>query len=513
MNLREFSDKLIRQKLTKSSKGGNPEVVEILDEFSTQCFSDDLNLWAIEPNRFSLDLPFINPDFLFVESAWNGNDGAWRYMVTSSEGPKEPLRKLVAKCHEIGIPAVFWNKEDPPHFDEFIRTAEIFDYVFTTDADMIPEYEKRTDAKRVELLRFAANMRLHTPERVDGYRDGDVCFAGQYFREKFPERRQQMEMLFPEAARHDFTIYSRVLGGEERYQFPDEYSKFIAGSLPYSEMVNEYKRHKLFLNVNSVPNSSTMCARRVYELSACKTVVLGVHTEAIRSVYDSTEVPLIRTREDARVMIDRIISDDDFRDSMAQRAWRKTLSRHTYENRVREILDVLGQQVLRKSVCIYVIIESSANDQYERLVHEVKSQKFALAEKVSVQLYSREKIDVDRLAEDELKEIYVAVVDQNFTYGKYFLNDLVLSARQSGSSIVAKAVSSLGTLQQETRIDTIPESGYLLSLANSQDAKLINDLRRVAVPPGRLEPHSVYVADNFGVSLLADRKSATRLNV
>src|SRR5699024_11143324 len=90
--------------------------LSILDEFSFLCFSDVLNLWSVNPREVETGLRNIDPDFLFVESAWNGNRGSWRYMVTSSSGPKPPLRHLLRLCHKLGIPTVFWNKEDPPHF-------------------------------------------------------------------------------------------------------------------------------------------------------------------------------------------------------------------------------------------------------------------------------------------------------------------------------------------------------------------------------------------------------------
>ena len=89
----------------------------------------------------------------------------------------------------------------------------------------------------------------------------DVCFAGQYFSHKYPERRAQMDYLFPAAAEYDFTIYSRELGNDPRYAFPAPYSELVAGSLPYDEMVKEYRNFKIFLNVNSVVDSQTMCVR------------------------------------------------------------------------------------------------------------------------------------------------------------------------------------------------------------------------------------------------------------
>ncbi|BDZ42873.1 hypothetical protein GCM10025865_21720 [Paraoerskovia sediminicola] len=48
------------------------------------------------------------------------------------------LRGITRWCRENDVPTVFWNKEDPVHFDLFVATAALFDVVFTTDVDSIP---------------------------------------------------------------------------------------------------------------------------------------------------------------------------------------------------------------------------------------------------------------------------------------------------------------------------------------------------------------------------------------
>ncbi|MGO1489006.1 MAG: CgeB family protein [Arachnia sp.] len=321
---------------------GLPPVVSVLDDFSEQCFNSTAGLWPVLPGSHPVDLDCIAPDFLMVESAWNGNNGAWRYLVTSSGGPRPPLLSLVDQARKRGIPTVFWNKEDPPHFDDFSPAAKLFDYIFTTEASLIQQYQQLAPHAQVGVLKFAASTALHRPAQVEGGRGGDVCFAGQYFRDKYPERREQMDFLFHAAAQFDFTIYSRMLGGEEKYAFPQEFQRFIAGSMPYEEMVKEYRRHKVFLNVNSVPSSESMCARRVFELASSKTIVLSAASPAIRSVYGDDEVPMAVNSEEAFDVLQTVLSDETARKSMAHLAWRRTAREHTYAHRMRHIRDVLG---------------------------------------------------------------------------------------------------------------------------------------------------------------------------
>ncbi|MFC7646076.1 hypothetical protein ACFQX6_39925 [Streptosporangium lutulentum] len=114
------------------------KVAVILDDFSRMAFKYEWN--QIE---FGLrDWPEIfaenRPELLFVESAWHGNQGRWRYQMTGNNAPKPELRALIDWCRAEGIPTIFWNKEDPPNFDFFIDTAKLFDHVFTCDGDMVP---------------------------------------------------------------------------------------------------------------------------------------------------------------------------------------------------------------------------------------------------------------------------------------------------------------------------------------------------------------------------------------
>lgn len=352
-----------------------PPIVSVLDDFSERCFAGTAGLWPILPGSHPTDLDCIQPDFLMVESAWNGNDGAWRYLVTSSDGPHAPLISLVEKARKRGIPTVFWNKEDPPHFDDFAPAAALFDYIFTTEAALVERYRELAPHAEVGVLKFAASTALHRPERVGGDRAGDVCFAGQYFRHKYPERREQMDFLFKAAAQFDFTIYSRMLGGQEKYAFPDEFEGYIAGSMPYAEMVEEYRRHKVFLNVNSVPTSQSMCARRVFELASSKTIVLSAASPAIRSVYGDDEVPMAANAEEAFAILNRLVPDETAREEMAHRAWRRTARENTYAHRMQQIRAVVGLSTEQRTEVVALVTPAGLPfEALDRLAAELLTQ-------------------------------------------------------------------------------------------------------------------------------------------
>lgn len=489
--LRTFQSKLSRPYSLKHDES-KIDVVAILDEFSVRSFADHMNLWLIEPERFEYDLDAINPSFLFVESAWNGNNGSWKYMVTSNSGPKEPLIALLSACKKRGIPTVFWNKEDPPHFEDFIRSARLFDHIFTSDADMIEEYKKQAPHATVQLLQFAASPHLHKPGPQSSGPQRDIAFAGQYFAHKFPERRKQMEELFPAAMRYEFDIYSRVLGGDERYQFPERFADNVVGSLPYTEMVNAYRNYKVFLNVNSVVNSTTMCARRIFELSACKTAVFGMDSRAIRSVYSDTEIILAKNELEIDSSLQSLINDDELREATTQKAWRKTLSWHTYEHRVEKILDSLGLTSASQDIHIYVSIIGETRDSFSRFA---QSQVFDGPN--SFMLIP----NTEQTRLNPPDERYNLVINEAYEYSEYYVYDLFLALKQQQVNLIAKSPSRL---EQESFSNALPPYGWLEVL---QDEENVVERPEIQESSFLIEPPLVYLSDSQGVAMRAHQAS------
>ena len=114
----------------------------VLDEMSRACFAPECELISFGPDDWRQVLEDRPPHLLLVESSWQGNGGSWQYQVASYTHPDylglPQLRSLLDWCGEREIPTVFWNKEDPVHFDRFSEAAVLFDHVLTTDGGSRP---------------------------------------------------------------------------------------------------------------------------------------------------------------------------------------------------------------------------------------------------------------------------------------------------------------------------------------------------------------------------------------
>jgi hypothetical protein len=319
----------------------------ILDEFSSRAFGYEWNVVPLGRESWKEELSLRRVDFVFIESAWNGNDGDWKYQLSGASGPKAPILELLAWCRAQGIPSVFWNKEDPPHYQDFLPLAREFDVVLTSDANRIDDYRRDLGHERIFAMSFAAQPALHNPVRPrHGLHSRGVAFAGMYFAHKYPERRSQLNILLEGAAdaekQSDSTleIFSRHLGGDPNYQFPEPFDKAVVGSLSYSQMLTAYRAYKVFLNVNSVVDSPTMCARRIFEITASGTPVISTPSEAIPNFFGPDEIFVAGSAAEASSYIRAISANPELGDRAVHRAQRRVWSGHTYAHRAESVLSL-----------------------------------------------------------------------------------------------------------------------------------------------------------------------------
>ncbi|WP_299167688.1 glycosyltransferase [uncultured Arthrobacter sp.] len=320
-------------------------VAVILDDFSALAFAYEWKTIVLRKDSWRTQLSEVDVDFLFVESAWSGNNGQWKYQLTGASRLKPEFIELMAWCRQNSIPSVFWNKEDPPHYDDFLAAAREFDVVFTSDSNKIPRYQEDLGHSRVGVLPFAAQPAVHNPVRPQfGWRERDVAFAGMYFAHKYPERREQMDILLGGAADAGrrmtigLEIFSRQLGGDERYQFPPGLREHVVGSLSYSQVLTAYKAYKVFLNVNSVVDSPSMCARRIFEITAAGSSVVSTPSAAISSFFTTDELATVESRESAASMSRALVRSPELADRMIHKAQRKIWSTHTYAHRAESVV-------------------------------------------------------------------------------------------------------------------------------------------------------------------------------
>lgn len=320
------------------------KVAAILDEFTLECFKHEVDLTALSPNRWEAQLEATQPDLLFVESCWFGNANQWSGLIYgyTSNGPNkmDELIKLVGYCRRKGIPTVFWSKEDPVHYRRFGPTAKLFDYVYTTDANMVPAYKKDFGID-AQPLSFFCQPRVHNPTPLIP-RKAKAAFAGSYYgdkKERCDNFRTIMQAL--EQAGVDYDIFDRCLKrGVAHLQFPEQFKKHVVGYLEPHEMWKAYKGYRYTVNLNTVKHSPTMFARRVYESLASATPVISNYSEGVITQFGGIVCASDKQQEVVEYL--QRLRDPAEYELIAARGVRETLGHHTLADRLEQVCERVG---------------------------------------------------------------------------------------------------------------------------------------------------------------------------
>lgn len=360
----------------------NVKIACILDEFSYECFAYDCNLLQLKSMSWDKQIKEFQPDLLFVESAWYGVCKTWIGKIACEEKLDKTLSDLVDYCKSNNIPTVFFNKEGLVNFSYFEKSSSIFNYVFVSDENIIPNQLKACNHNNIYPLSFAAQPKIHNSINKNKYKLGEVAFAGGWYSDKHEKRVTDFEYIVKPALKYGLHIYDRNFHQREMLEFiekywPNEYSQNIVGRLDYKYMVEAYKNYTIFLNVNSVQDSSYMVSRRVYEILACKTLILTSYSKCISDNFKDY-VLISKSKEETTDYLDNVLGNPSIYEKESKKSQRYILENHTYKNRLMEIFNIVNIKYHKPSsinVGLICIIEDVSH--IENIIDIISNQEYS----------------------------------------------------------------------------------------------------------------------------------------
>lgn len=418
-----FSDKNIR-------------IAAIMDEFTSLCFEPEASIFHISPENWKAEILEFKPDMLFIESAWQGKDGLWKTKVSHQS---VELIDLIKFCEEVNIRTIFWSKEDPVHFGTFLGVAELVDIVFTTDIDCISKYKKHLGHNRVYLLCFAAQPTIHNPIEIYE-RQNRFNFAGSYYL-KYPIRQRDFSVLSDVADKYKgLDIFDRNFDKPHpHYEFPERYQSMIIGTLQPSEIDKAYKGYVYGINMNTIKQSQTMFARRVFEMLASNTIVLSNYSRGVRLLFGDLVICSDEAAELSR-QLEKFTEDFLTQKKYKLQGLRKVLNHHTYQHRLKYILEKSFEtslNILSNDVVVVSYVKN--NNDFGSVLKSFNAQDYSDKKLFIFSAIKLEAIADDRITifENKLEmyqaidkhqeETYLAVFNPDDSYGTHYLSDLILS--------------------------------------------------------------------------------------
>lgn len=442
----------------------------IMDEFTTVAYENECNLIKITPRNWKKELIVNEVDLLFVESAWNGNNGNWTEKVGDySDQNNKELFNLIKYCNDNKIPTVFWNKEDPVHFNRFINIAKRFDLILTTDKNCINNYEKVAGDKMIDVLQFAAQPQKNNPIKTYNKKIEKACFAGSYYI-RHAERAKDTDLLLEEALVYGLDIYDRNYdingrNGTKSYGFPKKFRSYIKGKLEYKDIDKAYKGYKLMVNLNTVKSSPTMFARRVFEGLACGTPIISNYSEGMVNTFGSL-VHVVENKGDGREFIKKLKNEDLYIRKIQLDGIREVFEKHTYKHRLKFILDKLNLPYEDKDTSITLFALAKSKDDFQNIINIYERQTYKFKKLVIMlekfdgyidlyKKYNNEEIEVyiksymhnyEKISEF-VNSDFISFISPNKFYGKNYIRDLVIATQYTNADIIGK--SSIYTIKDK----------------------------------------------------------------
>lgn len=442
------NDDARRHLLIAPHDGAKPfRIACVLDTFTHEAFRYESELLQLTPDQSLAELQSFQPHLLFIESAWRGQDDRWHNKITQNS---QELRSLLKWCREYQVPTVFWNKEDPVHFETFLSTAKHFDHVFTTDIDCIHRYKSALGHERVYVLPFACQPAVHNPielyERKDAF-----CFAGAYYA-RYPERTRDLEHFVRDLPRfRPLEIFDRNFGKPEaNYQFPAEYRCYIAGTLNTAQMERAYKGYRYAINLNSIKHSQSMFARRVFELLASNTLTVSNFSRGLRVLLGD----LVVCSDSSQEVLRRLNTPTEH-NKLRLAGLRKVMQEHTCAHRLRYVMSKVtgcSQDVPLPTICLIAEAVNEAqlhaldvhlrrqNYPHVKLYVVITADSIRPSDSAAPQLHLIDRTQLDTLTLGELAngaDLLGVMVAADY-YGPNYLLDLALATRYSKAQVIGK---------------------------------------------------------------------------
>ncbi|WP_156466353.1 glycosyltransferase [Janibacter sp. Soil728] len=344
----------------------------IADEFTTETLRPTFDLVPLDRAGWRDQLDGL--DLVFVESAWKGNDGQWHRGVGRYDDDEfADIVALLTRARELGIPSVFWNKEDPVHIERFISAASLCDHVFTTDANCVPRYLAAGvgTVRTASGLPFYAQPLIHNPLPGNRPYDPSVAYAGTYYGDRYAKRSAELSRVLTVAQPFGLSIYDRQAAiPDSPYHFPAIFRGNVRGSLPYDAVIDSYKSHLANLNVNSVADSPTMFSRRVVEVAACGGVVLSGPGRGIVESLGPT-IPAVNDADVWRASLGLWSSDPQARLREAWRQMRTVLRSHTVTSAMLLLTRTAGIATRAQVLPTYAaVVDDFRTDVLDSLAHQ-----------------------------------------------------------------------------------------------------------------------------------------------
>lgn len=306
----------------------DPNMIDAFRQLSQEMgrFQCDVFHYKAEPlKRLTEKVRCTRPDVILVSRG---------YWLPSS---------IVSHLRTFGIPLGLWVVDDPYNIRIHERLAQPYHFVVTQEASCLSHYRQKN--KRCLYLPLAVNPKKYAPARVSAKYRSDVCFVGS----GLPERIRVIDRLAPFLLQKKFILIGRWWERLTRYEQLKRH--IVNHPIAPREAAYYYNGAKIVLNIHRTDNDvgdnptripSFTPNNRTFDIAACQAFQLVSHRRHLNRFYElEKEIVSFKNLPELKRKIDYYLAHDDARETIAARAYGRTIAEHTYVERLRPFVGAL----------------------------------------------------------------------------------------------------------------------------------------------------------------------------
>src|SRR3989344_5306290 len=239
----------------------------------------------------------------------------------------------IGSLKKRGIRTANWCMDSPFHplysSSKVVKSIKLYDSFFTPVRDM----EKRLRSlgfPNARFLPFGCDPEIHRPvELSQAEREvfgSNVCFIGTYY----PERESLLSGM---------EKFGMKIWGNEWQNCETEALKKCAMMRPANglDMARVFSASKIAIGTHQEQSMGSL-TMRAFEAPACGGFMLVDDRPDLRLFYAKNEMASYRTKKEMLNLIDYYLRNEKERKTMAQRARKKAIQKHTYVHRIKQML-------------------------------------------------------------------------------------------------------------------------------------------------------------------------------
>jgi len=245
------------------------------------------------------------------------------------------------KCKNKNLITIGWARN---WFDRWASKVYINDYTYVLASSKIAcEYMEKIAGRKVHLLQIASNAERFLNRIPNDKLMCDYCFTGSYWNDP----REIIDILNPQKyPEYKFNIYGA------NWDKIDKFIPYNKGFISYKTMPEIYASTKIVIDdANRVTKPYGSVNSRVFDALASGVLVLTNGALGSEYTFDNL-LPTYSNEAELHGLINHYLTHEEERKKLASKLQKYVLKNHTYDNRVDELLNILGYEKPKKTVII-----------------------------------------------------------------------------------------------------------------------------------------------------------------